>query len=194
MMHQWRPSEHGTYKVNFDAAVIKSLNSAGIGVIIRDWGGQPSGALSMSMLLANSVSKMEALACRRAIQFTVDLDLHRVIFEGDSAIVINAVSQENAALSSYGFIVEDILSLVSSFLSFEFVHVPCSGNIVADALAKKAKELVGCQVWSAVMPAENLTLPFWWILMFINYLFLIYAQTEGLVSGKKKNSFPKYET
>ena len=92
--------------------------------------------------------KYEALACCWAVQFTVDLGLHRVIFEGDSAIVINAVS---ATLSSYGFIVEDILSLVSSFLSFEFVHVPRSDNIVANALAKKAKELVGCQVWSADM-------------------------------------------
>ena len=86
----------------------------------------------MSMSLANSVSDMEALACHWAVQFAVDLSLHRVIFEGDSAIVINAVSQENVALSSYGFIVEDILSLVSSFLSFEFVHVPRCGNIVAN--------------------------------------------------------------
>ena len=154
VMHQWRPPEQGIYKVNFDAAVFKSSNTAGIGVIIRDWGGQAIGALSMSMPLANSVSDMEALACRRAVQFAVDLGLHRVFFEGDSVIVINAVSQENAALSLYGFIVEDILSLVSSFLSFEFVHVPRSGNIVANALAKKAKELVGCQVWSAEMPAD----------------------------------------
>ena len=154
VVHQWRPPEQGIYKVNFDAAVFKASNSAGIGVIIRDWGGQAIGALSMSMPLANSVPDMEALACRRAVQFAVDLGLHRVIFEADSAIVINAVSQENAALSSYGFIVEDILILISSFLSFEFVHVPRSGNIVADALAKKAKELVGCQVWGADMPAN----------------------------------------
>ena len=32
--HQWRPPEHGTYKVNFDVAVFKSSNSAGIRVII----------------------------------------------------------------------------------------------------------------------------------------------------------------
>ncbi|XP_065618956.1 uncharacterized protein LOC136063028 [Quercus suber] len=153
-MHQWRPPEYGTYKVNFDAAIFKASNTAGIGVIICDWGGQAIGALSMSMPLANSVSDMEALACRRVVQFAANLGLHRVIFEGDSAIVINAVSQENAALSSYGFIVEDIHSLMSAFLSFEFVHVPRSGNIVADALAKKAKELVGCQVWSTVMPAD----------------------------------------
>ena len=153
VVHQWRPPEQGIYKVNFDATIFKASNSAGVGVIILDWGGQAIGALSMSMPLANSAPDMEALACRRAVQFAVDLSLHRVIFQGDSAIVINAVSQENAALSSYGFIVKDILSLISSFLSFEFVHVPRSGNIVADALAKKA-ELAGCQVRGANMPAD----------------------------------------
>nr|POE62458.1 hypothetical protein CFP56_26389 [Quercus suber] len=140
VMHQWRPPEYGTYKVNFDAAIFKSSNTAGIGVIIRDWGGQAIGALSMSMSLANSVSNMEALACRRAVQFAANLGLHRVIFEGDSAIVINAVSQENAALSSYGFIVEDIHSLVSAFLSFEFVHVPRSAGINSLPNLKSTRE------------------------------------------------------
>ena len=156
MMHQWRPPEHGTYKVNFDAVVFKSSNFVGIRVIIHDWGGQAIGALSMSMPLANSISNMEALVCHRTVQFAIDLGLHRVFFKGDLAIVINAVSLKNEALSSYGFIVEDILSLVPSFMSFEFVHVPRSSNIVADELAKKAKELVSCQVWSTIM---LLTLP-----------------------------------
>ena len=40
------------------------------------------------------------------------------------------------------------------FCPFEFVHFPRSGNIVADALAKKAKEVVGCPVWSVDMPAD----------------------------------------
>ena len=108
----------------------------------------------MSIPLANSIADMEALACRWAVQFAADLGLRRVIFEGDSAKVINTVTQDNAALSSYGNIVEDILCPVPSFLFVNFVHVPRSGNIVADALAKKAKDLVGCQVWSDVMPAD----------------------------------------
>ena len=94
----------------------------------------------MSIPLANSIADMEALACRWAVQFAADLGLRRVIFEGDSATVINAVTQDNAALSSFLFV--------------NFVHVPRSGNTVADALAKKAKDLGGCQVWSDVMPAD----------------------------------------
>ena len=46
------------------------------------------------------------------------------------------------------------LVLFPLFCPFEFVHFPRSGNIVADALAKKAKEVVGCPVWSVDMPAD----------------------------------------
>ena len=35
--HQWRPPEQGFVKVNFDAALFKHTNSAGLGVIVRDW-------------------------------------------------------------------------------------------------------------------------------------------------------------
>lgn len=66
------------------------------------------GALSLSVLMANMVPDMEAVACRHAVNFAAELGLQRLIFEGDSAIVINAVSQGNAALASYGNIMEDI--------------------------------------------------------------------------------------
>lgn len=65
------------------------------------------GALSLSVLMANMVPDMEAVACRHAVNFAAELGLQRLIF-GDSAIVINAVSQGNAALASYGNIMEDI--------------------------------------------------------------------------------------
>lgn len=117
------------------------------------------------------------------VQFAAELRLHRVIFEGDSTIVINAVSQRNAALSSYGNIVDDIRCLVSSFLFFDFIHVHRTGNFVADALAKKAKNIVGCQVW-----LEELlkTLLLWPNLIFTSFCFLIYSRTLGLVSQKRK--------
>ncbi|KAL0009443.1 hypothetical protein SO802_010945 [Lithocarpus litseifolius] len=80
-------------------------------------------------------------------EFAAEPGLHRLIFERDLAIVINAVSQGNAALASYGNIVENIRCFVSSFQFFDFIHVHRTGNLVADALAKKAKNIVSCQVW-----------------------------------------------
>ncbi|KAL0002255.1 hypothetical protein SO802_016036 [Lithocarpus litseifolius] len=116
--HQWRPPEPDFVKVNFDAALFNHTNSAGIGVIARDWRGATLGALSMPTLLSSSVADMEALACLRAVQFAAELDLHRVIFK------------------------------------VTFSHVNRSGNIVVDALAKKASSNVGCQIWMDALPLD----------------------------------------
>ena len=79
--------------MNFDAALFKHTNSAGLGAIVQDWRGANLGALFVSAMLSSTVADMEALACLRAIQFAAELDLHRVIFEGESATIIFAVSK-----------------------------------------------------------------------------------------------------
>ena len=73
----------------------------------------------------------------------LNLDFTESFFEGDSALVINAISQGNAALSLYVNIVEDICGLLSGFQTSDVMHVHRSCNMVADALAKKAKDLLG---------------------------------------------------
>ena len=110
-------------------------------------GGEATAAVSMPIALASTVADLEVLACRRAVMFAAEKDLQNVIFEGDSASVINAISQESPVLNSYGDVVDDIRTLVSVFQSFHFVHVHRSCNVVADALAKKAKCSVGPQEW-----------------------------------------------
>ena len=148
--HQWRPPEPGFVKVNFDAALFNHSNSAGLGVIVRDWRGVSLGALSMLTPLASSVADMEALACLRAVQFAAELELQRVIVEGDSATIIAAVSQGRSLLSSFGNIVDDVQCLLSNFSSVKFSHV----NVVAGALAKKVTSIVGCHVWPDALPLD----------------------------------------
>ena len=83
---------------------------AGIGVVVRDWRGEFVGALSSSMPLSDAIADMEALACRKAVEFAIEFGLQRVVFEGDSAMVITALNHNSAGLSSYGVIIEDICS------------------------------------------------------------------------------------
>ena len=130
------------------------MNLAGLGVIACDWRGAPLSALSTSTLLSSLVADMDALTCLKAVQFAAELDLHRVIFEGDSATVIFAVSREISILSSFGNIVDDVWYLLPSFSLVIFTHVNRSSNIVADALAKKASSIVGCQIWREALPLD----------------------------------------
>lgn len=48
---------------------------------------------------------------------------------------------------SFWSIVEDVQSLVPVFQNSIFVHAHRICNVVADALAKTAKNLLGTQVW-----------------------------------------------
>ena len=50
-------------------------------------------------------------------------------------------------LTSYGNLVDDIHSLVFVFQSAQIVYVHRGCNVVADALVKKSKNLLGLQVW-----------------------------------------------
>ena len=50
------------------------------------------GALSVPISLGISMAELEALACLRAVQFASEIGLTRVVFEGDSAAVITALS------------------------------------------------------------------------------------------------------
>ena len=88
--------------------------------------GRLLGALTTSVPLAQSVVKLEALACRRAVQFAMEIGLIEVIFEG------------TFDFSAYGHIIEDICSQAAAFQFSVFCHVSHNCNIVADALAKKS--------------------------------------------------------
>ena len=142
-MQQWRPSDPQCFKVNFDAAVFRRLTLAGIGVIARNHDGEAVGALSSPIPVAQSVADLEALACLKAAQFALEIGLTRVVFEGDSAIIINALLHGTGELASFGNILDDIRLHSSIFQFVEFVHVSRNCNSVIDALAKKAKSNVG---------------------------------------------------
>ena len=89
---QWCPPALNQYKANFDGAVFRSCSAASLGVLIRNWRGAVIGALSMRVPLPQSVADVEALACRRAVMFAVEIGLREVIFEGDAAVVIQAIN------------------------------------------------------------------------------------------------------
>lgn len=116
-------------------------------MIIRDVNGAVMGALLMHIPLPHSVATVEALACRHAMQFAVEIGLHEVTFEGDAVVVINAITIGETDQSSYGHVIGDILAQATLFSSFEFCYVNQSCNRVVDALAKHAKSSLDLQAW-----------------------------------------------
>ena len=88
---RWNPPEGPFYKVNFDGAVFHEEGAASISVVICNSSGSVIGSLSQRISLPSSVATVEALACRRAIQFARELRIFYAIFEGDFRVVMKAL-------------------------------------------------------------------------------------------------------
>ena len=54
------------------------------------------------------MADLEALACLKAVQFALEIGLTQVVFEGDSAVIINALLHGMGELASFGNILVDI--------------------------------------------------------------------------------------
>ena len=95
----WIPLRSPTLKVNFDCAIFHNSQTAGIGVVIRDYSGKAVGALSERIPLPSTVDVAEALACRRAVSFAKELGIKSVIVEGDSEKVIKSMNMDPPCLA-----------------------------------------------------------------------------------------------
>ena len=81
--------------MNFDGAVFREDNHAGVGVIIRDWNGQVVASMAETFPLPFSVIAVEVVAATKALCFAKELGLLFVVLEGDSKITMDALASEN---------------------------------------------------------------------------------------------------
>ena len=75
VLQQWRPPDPNIYNVNFDVAIFRASNLAGVGMIVHDNRGDPIGVLTMHVPISQFLAELEALACQRAVQFTLEIGL-----------------------------------------------------------------------------------------------------------------------
>ena len=81
---QWQPPEFLQYKINFDGALFKAENYAGIGVVIRNSEGQVMVSLSQRIPLLTTAIEAEALAARRAMELALGTGFTNGVLKGDS--------------------------------------------------------------------------------------------------------------
>lgn len=72
---EWVPPPHLIFKVNFDRAIFKEENKAGIGVVIRDDSGQVIASIFEKTSLLSSVDEVEALAVVRVLIFAQEVNI-----------------------------------------------------------------------------------------------------------------------
>ena len=74
----WKAPRSSYCKINFDGAIFQDLQMASIGMVIRNSSGQVIGALSDKINLPPIVDDVEAITCRKAISFALDLGVDEV--------------------------------------------------------------------------------------------------------------------
>ena len=89
----------------------------------------------------------ETLACRKALEFAIDVGFSNLIIEGDNVSVMRAVASNCMDGSRLGNVLEDIHWLVRGLRWSSVSCVKRSANTVAHSLARFARNVPDELVW-----------------------------------------------
>ena len=105
---RWQPPPSSMYKLNFDAAVFNGIQCSGFRAIIRNFTSEVMAAMSVKGPSVSCSEEVKALACRKAIEFAVELGFTNMIIMGDNATVMKVVASSSSDFSLLGHVYEDI--------------------------------------------------------------------------------------
>ena len=147
----WKKPLARVFKINTDGATVDDGRRSSIGVVIRDSKGEVVAALCRVLPGCFSVDETEALAIEARIMLARELDLHHVIVESDSLLVVNRILANDFS-RGLGHIVHGISGFLEEFLSWQVRHLKRDFNRVVHELAHFAKCNNISQVWRGVSP------------------------------------------
>lgn len=143
----WQPPLQSVSKLNFDATIFTDLNCFGFGAIIQNDRGEVMAAMSVKGPPVTNSEEVEALACRKALEFSIDAGFSELIIEGDNANVMRAISSSLPNHSLLGHIIEDVKCLMCGLQYASANSIRREGNKVAHVLARHVKNTLDDMYW-----------------------------------------------
>ena len=131
---KWSPPPKGWTKLNFDGAARGNPGVAGIGCIINNDSGKWIAKKAKSINpTTNNLAEFTAL--EEGLQSCINLGISKLIIEGDSQIILNALRNRATPNWILNSRLLEVLSLLDKFEEIKFCHIYREGNSKADILA-----------------------------------------------------------
>jgi len=132
---KWKPPDMGSLKLNWDVAICSLTKKMGVGAVLRDEHGAVVAATISVIPYIRDPSVVEAIALWKAVSFCWELGCPRVVFEGDSMQVVQALNN-GQAWNRYAQLLVDVRTLSHGFTFHKIQLVSRDANKVAHDLAK----------------------------------------------------------
>ena len=122
-------------------------NLTSVGVIVRNGEGKVMASMVESFQLPLSITVVEVIAAKKALQFAIDLGLSSIVLEGDSKITIDGQRREELSLEEYGHLLNEAKDIAKQFADDEFNHVLRQANKAAHNIIRRARYFSEFSVW-----------------------------------------------
>ncbi|XP_059070510.1 uncharacterized protein LOC131860152 [Cryptomeria japonica] len=122
----------GCFKLNFDGAARQGLAVGGS--VIKTHNGSLV-ATYMRNLNGHSSNQAEAMDLAWVVHFTLSMGIRAMDIEGDSKLIIDAVTTQDKLNKLIEGIARDIIRLILGLDSFCIMHIYKEGNGVVNVLA-----------------------------------------------------------
>ncbi|XP_065629483.1 uncharacterized protein LOC136067478 [Quercus suber] len=119
----WQPPPPSIFKLNFDVALFLALNSSGFGVVIQNEKGEVMAAMVAKGPEVSCSEEAKFLACRKAIEFVVNVGFSELVIEGDNSSAMKAVLTLQDDYSLLGNVIGDMHHLVRNL---QWVRIECT--------------------------------------------------------------------
>ena len=110
-------------KINFDGAVFSEPKMSDIRVVTRDNNGVVLASCSEKLPQAYKADEIKALAALKALSFAYELGFRSAILEGDSLVLIQALTSKEYSLSPTGLLVEDVKVFANNYVRLLYSHI-----------------------------------------------------------------------
>ncbi|XP_057814100.1 uncharacterized protein LOC131028005 [Cryptomeria japonica] len=138
---KWEAPSPSWHKLNFDGAIHNTWQAGG--GVIKDHQGKLI-ATYIGSLRDHTVNQAEGM------KFSISIGIRQLEIEGDSKLIMEAVSGRSVAGWKVEVILRDVRILLAKIYSFTLPHIHREGNVVADSMDAFGMLQDGFRCWRNV--------------------------------------------